>query len=178
MAPTFTSILCHSMLPHSKQNPFTHSTLPAWYIYLSVQYKTYPLSRISWVVLYYSVYIYVKRSVYIWFLQRRSNAPTSKHPPSPHIERCVYETKRTLKKGTFGRHIHSLIYNTEIRFTICYTYIWNEWMDVYINLQGECVIEWYSRLLWGMILPYIRSMYIYDNSRNNTYRCFDDSENT
>lgn len=73
---------------------------------------------------------YMLNVVYIWFVQRRSNAPTSKHPPSPHIERCVYETKRTLKKGTFGRHIHSLIYNTKIRFTICYVYIWNEWIDI------------------------------------------------
>lgn len=64
--------------------------------------------------------------------------------------------------------------------------IWNEWMDVYINLQGECVIEWYSRLLWGMILSYIRSMF-YVNIRIRTYMTthvtthidvFDDSENT
>lgn len=44
-------------------HPFQFCLL--WYIYLSVQYKTYPLSRISWVVLYYRVCIYVKRSVYM-----------------------------------------------------------------------------------------------------------------
>lgn len=171
MAPTFTSILCHSMLPQTK----TKSIHPFQLACLGISIYPYNTKHIlcqGFRELYCTTECaYMLNVVYIWFVQRRSNAPTSKHPPSPHIERCVYETKRTLKKGTFGRHIHSLIYNTKIRFAICYIYIWKR-MDGYINLQGECVIEWYSRLLWGMILSYIRSMYIYDNSRNNTYRCF------